>query len=498
MTSQQKAATWVRFPTSIPSPALLGIALSLMLWSPNCFELTLAQVPNNSGTTSKKATELPLRVSVSQLQIKKSGIRTEKPVKEPFTFKISLTGRVSLNEDRLAHIFPIVSGQVESVDVRLGDVVKEGDLLVTVHSREVGTAKLDLFQAKLALELASLKLKLQEELAGNTKELLGALQKREEITEIQSRFSGRTMGDYREKLLQSYSGYIKSEADVQRLSSIANSGAISSKQLVWAQASRNADLATFLSRIEQVEYELKTSLLQASQLVKEADTRVAVSATNLRIMGCRNEDIADIDPKQQGEAVSDYSIRAPFQGTVISKDVVLREQIRPETQIMSIADLSTVWIEANIYEKDVPLLESLKTRSIRVRNAVWPDREFEATIFYTGEIMDEKTRTISMRAIAKNTGKVLKPGMFVNIDFQAGHSNAPVIQIPSDAIIEHEGKQFVFVNSDDGQFERRDVQVGAKNETMIVIENGLHEADSVVVAGGFLLKSKMLEGLLGE
>ncbi len=147
-------------------------------------------------------------------------------------------------------------------------------------------------------------------------------------------------------------------------------------------------------------------------------------------MGCQADEIEKIDPAKQGEEVASYSLRAPLTGTVIAKDVVLKEQIRPDTQIMAIADLSTVWIEANIYEKDVPLLESIKDKSIKVRNAAWPNRQFEAKIFYTGEIMEEATRTIAMRAIAKNSDKLLKPGMFVDIQFQTAENDESVLQLP--------------------------------------------------------------------
>lgn len=479
---------------------LLFALVLLAITSSTGLRIGFGQAPNDKAkdTAPVDASPKPPRFSISQTHIKKSGIQTAKPVYENFSLEISLSGHVSLNEDKLAHISPIVNGQVESVKVGLGDVVKEGDLLVSVHSREVGTAKLDLFQAKSAFELASLKLKLQEDLTGNTRALLVALREQREITEIQKEFSGRSMGDYRERLLQAYSNYIKSQADVERLSSVAASGAVASKQLTWAKSSRNADLATFLARIEQVEYELKTSILQASQTVKESETRVAVSKANLSIMGCREEDISDIDPVHQKQAISDYMIRAPFQGTIISKDVVLGEQLRPDTQIMTIADLSTVWIEADIYEKDIPLLAGLKDRTLKVRNAIWPNRDFEATIFYTGEIMDEKTRTISLRAVAQNKNNLLKPGMFVKIEFASSAGNQPVLQVPNDAIMEHEGKQFIFISLGDGQFDRRDIVAGPRNASMTVIEKGILESDTVVTAGGFVLKSKMLEGLLGE
>lgn len=437
-------------------------------------------------------------VSLSPPALAAAKIQVTQPVWQPFARSISWTGQIALNEDRLAHIFPIVSGQVDQVHVGLGQTVAEGEELVVVHSREVGQAKLDLYQARLQLELAQLKLELQQELSKNTTELLMVLRREEEIAHVQQLFAGRPMGDYRERLLQAYASYVKSEAEVGRLTSIADSGAIASKQLLLAQATRNADAATFAARLEQVEYELKTSLLQAQQQTREAETRVAVSQTNLKIMGCDEADIQNIDPVQQGEAVSDYAIRAPFGGTVIFKDVVLREQVRPDTQIMSIADLSTVWVEANVYEKDVPLLQSLKDRPIRIRNAAWSEREFEARIFYSGEIMDETTRTISMRAIADNSERLLKPGMFVSIDFSSAESEQPVLQVPANAILEHAGQSFVFVRRAPDKFERRPVVAGLSNGSMTVIQQGLVATDKVVISGGFILKSKLLESLMGE
>lgn len=458
--------------------------------------VTAQQRPQQQNPAGDDGSKVSVTLTKSQLS---SGIvKSELAIVQPFSSSITLTGKIALNEDRLAHIYPIVQGQAESVGVALGSTVNEGDIILTIRSRDVGTAKLELYQSNLQLELARLKLSLQEELAANTNELLAALRSMPDISEIQNQFMGRPMGDYRERLLQAYAALVKSESDVQRLVAVSESGAIAAKNLLLARASRNADAATFFARIEQVDYELKTTQLQAQQTVKEAETRVAVAATNLRIMGCELQDLKNINPLEQGNIVSEYFIRAPLSGTVIFKDVVLREQVRPETQIMSIADLSTVWIEANVYEKDVPLLRSLKDRNIIFRNAAWPDKQFEAKVFFTGEIMDEKTRTISMRAIAENPAKILKPGMFVTIEFASDNDNRPVIQVPNSSIMDHAGSKFVFVQVSETTFERRDVQTGTSNGTKTVIHSGLQAGDAVVVAGGFILKSKMLESLLGE
>ena len=97
------------------------------------------------------------KISLTESQVKAAGIMAEEPLHQTFSKPTTLTGKVALNEEKLAHIYPVVNGQVSHVNVSLGDTVQKGDLLVVVHSREVGTAKLDLYQAKLQLELAKLK-----------------------------------------------------------------------------------------------------------------------------------------------------------------------------------------------------------------------------------------------------------------------------------------------------------------------------------------------------
>ncbi|MCA9176888.1 MAG: efflux RND transporter periplasmic adaptor subunit [Planctomycetales bacterium] len=414
-----------------------------------------------------------------------------------FTRTVEMTGAITLNEDQIAHIYPMVEGTVDKVSFRLGQSVKADELLLTVHSREVGQAKLDYYQAQLQLEMAEAKNNLQKEISANAKELLVALRKGESINAIETQFRNRPMGDFRERLLAAYSSYLKSQADVSRLEGLSESGAVSGAQFLTAQANRNADLATFQSRIEQIEYELKTTQLLSSQAVREADTLVAVASTSLRILGCNDAEIAEVDPAKQGETISHYSIRAPFNGTVISKDVVLSEQVRPDAMLLSIADLSTVWINADVYEEHVPLLSELENQTIELTNKAWPDRVFEAKVFYAGEIMDETTRTISMRAVASNAEHLLKPGMFVNIRIHAG-SDESVVQTPLAAVQEHEGLQFVFVHVGDGKFERRAIEVGDSNDEAVAVKSGLQEGDSVVVKGGFILKSKLLAELLEE
>lgn len=457
---------------------------------------TLAEQTTDGAVADSTAAEIPNEVSYPQDQWSTASIELKTVQRASFTKPLSLTGTVSLNQDRIAHIYPIVDGTVDQVSANLGQQVKSGELLAVIHSREIGDAKLKLYQVRLQQEMAAVKDQLQQQIAANASELIEALRDDRPIYEIESLFRSRSMGDYRERLLAAYSNFLKSQADVNRLESVSDSGAVSGKQLLAAKANLNADRAVYQSRIEQIEYEIATSKLLTSQALKEAETQVAVAATSLRILGCSEEEIESIDPAAQGETISHYSVRAPLDGTVIMKHVVLKEQVRPEDQLLSIADLSTVWITADVYEENVSHLTKLVDQEIRLQSEAWPGETFTAKVFYAGDIMDEATRTISMRAVANNDHQKLKPGMFVSIHFDQPIAS-DVIVVPLTAIQEYEGKQFVFLHAGDGQFVRREITVGEMNPSEAIVRDGLQEGDSVVVQGGFILKSLLLAEVMG-
>ncbi len=456
---------------------------------------TFAQSPSNDQASGKAASDAV--VVLPEEQWRAAGIKIEPVEHGSLENTLRLTGKISLNEDRIAHIYSMVEGTVSDVPVSLGQHVQANDLLAVIHSREVGEAKLQLYQDRLQVELTNIQHDMQTRIAANANELLDALRKDTGIEEIERQFRDRPMDDYRERVVAAYAAYLKSEADVARLEGISETGAVSGKQLLTARANRNADQATFQSRIEQIQHELHTSTVMSSQAVKMADAKALVSATSLRILNVPANEIEEIDPVSQGETISHYAIRAPFEGTVLTKDVVLSEQIRPDVLLFSIADLSTVWVTANIYEEHLPLLDSFKNQTIKLRNDALPDGKFTAKVFYTGDVMDEATRTISLRAIADNSGRHLKPGMFVNIELPSTRATQSIL-IPSSAVQDHEGKTFVFVLRGANEFHRRDVKLGRENETSVVVEQGLREGDSVVVQGGFILKSQLLADLMGE
>lgn len=414
----------------------------------------------------------------------------------PLAQVAELTGKIALNEDRVAHIYPMVEGRVDEVKVNFGAPVKKGDLLVVIQSREIGQALLQLYQNRLARDFAVQKDVWTQTTAANTLDLIKLIREEAPIERIESQLRDRPLGEFRDKLMTAYIDRFKSQQDLARLQPLQEGGAIPGKQLLEAQANSSATRASLQSFVEQVQQDVTQASTVSAQAVKELQTRVAVDETNLKILGMSDESLANIDPKQ-GESLSHYSIHAPFDGTIISKDVVLLERVGPETQLLSIADLSTVWVSVDIYEEHLPLIKQAQNQTVHLTSNSWPGKTFEAEVFYTGDVVDESSRTLALRAIAKNDEGMLKPGMFVNVQLPST-AQADVLQVPVTAIMDHDRKSFVFVHKGGDEFERRDVSLGRSNGQSVEIASGLEEGESVVINGGFALKSQMLAELLSE
>lgn len=415
----------------------------------------------------------------------------------PFHETIKLTGKVALNEDRVAHIFPLVDGRVNEVRIHFGDKVKRGDLLVVVQSKEVGQTMLQLFQDRQQRDFALTKDRWTQTVSENTQAMIKLIRDGASIDDIEKQLTNRPIGEHRDQLMTAYIAHYKSKRNLDRLEPLSQQGGVTGKQLLDAEAEWNASRATMQSLVEQIQQDALQSSIISTQSVKELQTRISVDETNLKILGFQGKDLETIDPAKQGETLAHYPIHSPFDGTIISKDVVLLEHVGPDRQILSIADLSTVWVTADIYEEHLPLLKRLEGQEIQLSTNAWPNEKFPARIFYTGDVVDETTRTISMRAQAQNQAGSLKPGMFVEVEFPS-QTSANVLQVPLSAVLEHEGQAFVFVHTTGDQFERRDITMGRRNSDMVEIQSGLKGGESIAMKGGFALKSRMLAELLSE
>lgn len=240
-------------------------------------------------------------------------------------------------------------------------------------------------------------------------------------------------------------------------------------------------------------------LIEAQMIYETHKTELKAAAEALRILGITDGDLHTLREQQKINGTGSLPVRASIAGTVIQKHAVVGELVEPGTDVLLLADLSSVWVWADIYEKDLPrLLAAERDGPIPVRIYVkaFPDHVFDGSIDYLGATMDERTRTVKVRATVANAGGHLRPGMFCEV--HAGiMSDETALSIQRSALLSDEGDEFVFAFWKDDFFVRRSVKTGRTFFDMIEVLEGLRPGDRIVTEGAFLLKSDVLREKMG-
>jgi RND family efflux transporter MFP subunit len=191
---------------------------------------------------------------------------------------------------------------------------------------------------------------------------------------------------------------------------------------------------------------------------------------------------------QSGEARRTYIFRAPADGVVIEKMAVQGQMMKSGDRIYRLADLSTVWVNAQIYEKDLPYIHDGQAASVRVTYG--QDRTVDGTIQQVLPQVEDLTRTATARIVLHNSDGSLKPGMFVDVRFAAQLADDAVL-VPDMAVLRSGEHNTVFVALEGGSFEPRDVKLGARSEGGVYqVLSGLRAGERVVTSGQFMLDSE--------
>ncbi|MDR4465520.1 MAG: efflux RND transporter periplasmic adaptor subunit [Nitrospira sp.] len=221
----------------------------------------------------------------------------------------------------------------------------------------------------------------------------------------------------------------------------------------------------------------------------QAETREAYQ--RLRLMG-----MSDVQIKQLAQSRTVQSrvhITAPFHGFVIARNIVIGEVVETTETLFVIADLSHMWVIADVPENDVPFLPAKGTpraQAVEVRLPSYPNEAFRGPITYVGNVVDPRTRTLRVRLELPNPDFKLKAEMYALIRIVLEPEEQALV-VPQGAVQSRREKQFVFLQSGRATFEVRWVETGESNGEMTTIVKGLQEGDYVVTKNAFTLKSEL-------
>jgi cobalt-zinc-cadmium efflux system membrane fusion protein len=228
--------------------------------------------------------------------------------------------------------------------------------------------------------------------------------------------------------------------------------------------------------------------VRAHSEFEKSNAALAAAADKLRMLGVNPA------PAANGKAVSTFPLSTPFTGTVIEKHAILGELAQPDKQLFTVADLSRLWIEANLFEKDLGRVKVGADATVTV--AAYPEQVFKGKLTYIAAVMDRETRTVPARVEVANPDGLLKPEMFATASIRTGSGSRGLL-LPEDAVVLMQGQPTAFVE-EHGAFEPRVVELGEKLRGQVVIRKGLEAGEKVVTGGTYALKARIMKSQLGE
>lgn len=236
------------------------------------------------------------------------------------------------------------------------------------------------------------------------------------------------------------------------------------------------------------------SLMESHSEFEKATAEFKAEDKKIHSVGLSDEDVArglDEDEHTSGT----LPIKSMITGVVVERNVVIGQLVDATTNAFKIINTSIVWIDGQIYEKDIDrVTQNSKATFIPGSNF---QNKVEGRIIYVGQTVDDKTRTILVRGEFINQGNKLKPQMFGELKIPTG-TNAKAILVPEESIVKEAGQNYLFIQTSDSTFERRDIVIGTTSGNMIEVKEGIKAGNKIVTKAVFYLKSELKKDELGE
>jgi RND family efflux transporter MFP subunit len=224
-----------------------------------------------------------------------------------------------------------------------------------------------------------------------------------------------------------------------------------------------------------------------------AKTILLSARRKLEVAGLSETDLRQLETVK--EPMGFLPVRAPFSGAVLNTEVMQGQFVELGAHLFEIADLSTLWVLADIYEQDLPRVH--KGMKAQIEVTPYPHEMFAATLTEIFDVVDAQTRTVKARLEAQNSQGKLKPEMFASVHLTT-ELGGSTIKVPASAILGETEKHFVFVAVNDSTFEKREVRTGVETRDIVEVLDGLATGERIVVRGGFFLKSELAKETFGE
>jgi cobalt-zinc-cadmium efflux system membrane fusion protein len=271
------------------------------------------------------------------------------------------------------------------------------------------------------------------------------------------------------------------------------------ESVALGDASSTLTAALAAHRIAEADFK-RAEALQAEEIIAQKDylrarAELDKSGAELRAAEDRVR-VLGADPSSAGRSGARLAVSAPFAGTVVARKATVGELASPTEPLFAIADLSKVWIEANLTEAMLARVHQGAQAAVSV--VAYPRERFEGHVTYVAGMLDKDSRTVVARIEVDNKDGRLKPEMFATARIDAGtQATRELLVVRDDAVVLLQGQPTVFVTKGEG-FEPRPIDPGEKVGGRTIVKSGLVAGDELVVSGAYALKARLLKSQIGD
>ncbi|MBE9034903.1 efflux RND transporter periplasmic adaptor subunit [aff. Roholtiella sp. LEGE 12411] len=403
------------------------------------------------------------KVQIDAKTAQRLNIKVEPVTRQRLAISIKTTGQIeNLPSKQVEVTTPISGAKVVELLVEPGVFVKAGQPVAVLSSPD----------------LVELRVNSQEKRA----EAQGDLQQAQADLKLAQQNYQRYSQIAAAEIAQAQSQVAYAQEKYSKDQQLADAGALARRNALESEtqlAQAKAQLTTAASRRDVIQAEAQLKRAQSS--VQVAQSRLQLSnttyETRLQQLGTR------------ANAKGLVTMTAPISGRIANREVTLGQTFQDAGgKLMTIVNDRRVFATANIYEKDLNLVR--QNQQVRVK-ATGTNRTFTGKIAVIGSVVQGETRVVPVKAEVDNSSSQLKPGMFAQLEVLTDQTTKSLLAIPSDAVVEANGKNIVFVQNGDG-YEAVEVTLGKTSGDMVEVENGLFDGDRIVTNNAVLVYGQSL------
>jgi membrane fusion protein, heavy metal efflux system len=355
---------------------------------------------------------------------------------------VNVTGEVLANANTQMHVTTPVTGRVAEILVKIGDHIAEGKPLMMVRSTDIQQAESDLLQAA-------------QQVKSDLKQALVQIRCDTASAEAQLGLDEKIYN--RMKAL--YDEHIAAKADFQ-----------------MAETAYEKDKISLQNQHEKLDATMSLSAEKLKLVTEPAKVK-------LRLLGVSDVDIEKVLKTEDVNPM--VPVLAPENGVIVERLVNVGELVDPSKPLFTIGDFHSVWLKADVFEKEIPKVQLGEPIQLMVDS--FPDKIFHGRIDYIANQIDSDTRTLQVRAEVHNDQLLLRPKMFARMKILVKQQR--LLAIPYSAVQDARNCKVVYVPTGTDTFEERKVKLGSQSGDFVEVLEGLRPGERVVTEGSFDLRA---------